>query len=56
MLFEQRRKSRLNRDESGTWPIYESIAKKSPENEFFITKDNNSWKSRSTVTKVEFDL
>ena len=35
--------------------IYKSIAEKSPENEFW-TKGNNSWKSRSTVTKVELVL
>ena len=35
--------------------ICENRVKKSPENEF-LTKGNNSWKSRSTVTKVELDL
>ena len=35
--------------------ICESRVKKIPENEFW-TKGNNSWKSRSTVTKVELDL
>ena len=35
--------------------ICESIAEKSPENDFWA-KGNNSWKIRSTVTKVELDL
>ena len=35
--------------------VCESIAKKSLENEI-LTKGNNSWKSRSTVTQVELDL
>ena len=34
---------------------YESIAEKSPENKIW-TKGNNSWKGRSTMTKVELDL
>ena len=35
--------------------ICESLSKKSQENKV-LTKDNNSWKSRSTMKKVELNL